>query len=263
MKLDKNELKSLMPIVFAVPVFGALCLLVRLAGEKGRWIGTRTIGLEQGSVMTGQYMQIQVKEDVCKDLVPLEEALLVNDTKVCHSIMLGILCGHPEESIEMLQRAGSGDDMEVTHYATTMMMELLTQYEKKIQEYDRRYQENPEPELIYEYINCLVGLIDSKLVEGDIERIYRQRLAGLTEQCEKALLIGIENNLMLGENEKAYEQLKKAYSVYPEDERVYMLLGQYFRNIRDYDSFEKMVRHLRDNHIYLSHEGKEWLAFWS
>ena len=82
MKLDKNELKSLMPIVFAVPVFGALCLLVRLAGEKGRWIGTRTIGLEQGSVMTGQYMQIQVKEDGCKELVPLEEELLVNDNKV-------------------------------------------------------------------------------------------------------------------------------------------------------------------------------------
>ena len=94
-------------------------------------------------------------------------------------------------------------------------------------------------------------------MEGDIESIYRQRLAGLTEQCEKALLIGIENNLMLGENEKAYEQLKVAYSVYPEDERVYMLLGQYFRNIRDYDSFEKMVRHLRDNHINKSHEGKD------
>ena len=48
-----------------------------------------------------------------------------------------------------------------------------------------------------------------------------------------------------------------------DNERVYMLLGQYFHNIRDCDSFEKMVRHLRDNHIYLSHEGKEWLAFWS
>ena len=47
MRLDKNELKNLMPIVFVVPVFGALCLLVRLAGEKGRWIGSRTIGLEQ------------------------------------------------------------------------------------------------------------------------------------------------------------------------------------------------------------------------
>lgn len=260
-------LENLMPIVIMVPAFGALCFLLRLLEGRHRRLGKRKIGLEQGDVMTGQYMQIRANGDEGRELVPLEEALLVNNTKVCHSIMLGILCGHPDEHIEMLQRAGNGDDMEVTHYATTMMMELLTQYEKKIQEYDRSYQENPNQELLGKYIGCLYELISARLVEGDIEHVYRKRLAKLTEQYEnkpeKVLFISIENNLMLGENERAYEQLKTAYRTHPDQEQVHWLLGQYFDNIRDHHSFEKMARHLRDDHIYLSHEGREWLAFWS
>ena len=260
-------LENLMPIVLTVPVFGTLCFLLRLFEETCRRLGRRTIGLEQGNIMTGRYQQIQAGEEACRELVPLEEALLVNNTKVCHSIMLGILCGQPDAYIEMLQRAGRGDDMEVTHYATTMMMELLTQYEKKIQEYDRKYRENPRQELLCEYIGCLYELIHSKLLEGEIERIYRQRLAGLTEQLKdkmgKMLFISIENNLMLGKNERAYELLKTAYRAYPEEEQVYWLLGHYFDNIGDCHSFEKMVRHLQKKHFYMSREGRQWLAFWS
>ena len=264
------KLENLMPIVFAVPFFGMLCFLLCLAEEKYKMSGRRAIGLEQEDVMKGRYMQIKVEEDADVQLVPLEEAILVNEEKIRRSIMLHILHGHPEEDIEILQRASCSDDMEITHYATTIMMELMTEREKKIQEYDRRYRENPEPELIYEYIDYLYGLIRSKLADDHMEQIYRQRIAGLIEQYEKKsghigelIFVSIENDLMLGENEKALEQLRTACMAYPGDERVYRLYGHYFANLRDSHSFQEMISGIKDDNVYLSREGREWLAFWS
>lgn len=264
------KLENLMPIVLMVPFFGMLCFLLCLAEEKCKKSGRRAIGLEQGDVMKGRYMQIKMEEDADVQLVPLEEAMLVNDEKIRRSIMLHILHRHPEEDIEILQRASCSDDMEITHYATTIMMVLMTEREKKIQEYDRRYQENPEPELIYEYINYLYDLIRSKLTDNHIEQIYRQRIVGLIEQYEKKnghmgelIFVSIENYLMLGENEKALEQLRTACREYPGNEQVYWLYGHYFDNLQDSHAFDKMIRGIRDDNVYLSRAGREWLAFWS
>lgn len=262
-------LENLMPIVLAVPLFGALCFLLRWSAGKRKKLGGRPIGLDQEDVMNGRYMQIRV-EEADADPVPLEEALLVNNESVHHDIMMGIIHSHPNEDAEILLRASSSEDVEVTHYAATMMMELMTEHEKKLQEYELRYQENQEPELLLEYISCFYEWIHSKLIENHIEYLYRQRLGELLEQYEKKtgsmgklLLISVENHLELGENEKALEQLKAACKAYPEDERVYRLYGYYFEQVRDGPSFQKMVRDIKNQDCYLSRNAREWLTFWS
>ena len=62
--------------------------------------------------------------------------------KVRHSLMLDILHKNPNEYIAILQKARNSDDTEVTHYATTMMMEIQTEYEKKLQQYEKTYKEH-------------------------------------------------------------------------------------------------------------------------
>ena len=263
--------EAILPIVYAVPVFGALCFLMRIWIEEKRHLGEKDIAHDFSDVMKGRYQKIEVEENSDMQVVPLEEALLVNDAKVRHSMMLNILHKNPNEYIGMLQRASNSDDMEVTHYATTMMMEIMTEYEKKLQEYEKLYQKNPaDQKMLREYILYLNEFIHSKLATGNIERIHRKNLAKLLEeylsgreQAGKLIFISIENYLLLEENERAQELLEQAKKEYSDDERVYRLYGHYFHSIRDYESIQKMVSYIKEHNIYLSHEGRDWLTFWS
>ncbi len=258
-----------MPIVYAVPFFGALCLLCRVRTERKCELGKRAIGLEKDSIMKGRFKKIQVEDNDDLQVVPLEEALLVNNAKVRHSLMLNILHKNPNEYLEILQRASNSNDMEVTHYATTMMMEILTEYEKNIQKYDIDYKKNGDVEILKEYILYLDEFIKSKLISGNIEIIYRRRLADLIaeyarkkDNIGKIIFINIENNLMLGENQKAFELLETAKEKYSYDERIYRLYGHYYDNVRDYNSLKEMISEIKQKNMYFSKAGREWLTFW-
>lgn len=263
------RLENIMPVVIALPVFGAVCFGIRLWEEKHRRRGAKDTGLDKTDVMKGRYKKIRTEDNPDMEVVPLEEALLINNAKVRHALMLDILHQHPNEYVDMLQKARNSDDMEVTHYATTMMMELLTEYETAIQDYDHRRQADPSPELLQEYILYLNQFIALKLIGGNIEKIYRQRLAGLIEDYGdssriggRILFISIENYLLLGEYDKAYSQLERASVEYPEDERLFRMYGYYYDCIGDHEAFEKMLDDIKDKQIYLSLAGREWLEFW-
>lgn len=263
-------LENIMPIVIAVPFFGAVCFMLRLWKERHRKRGAKDTGLDKTDVMKGRYKKIRMEDNPDMEVVPLEEALLVNNAKTRHALMLNILHEHPNEYVDMLQKARNSDDMEVTHYATTMMMELLTEYETKIQEYDQRFEEEgASQELLAEYILYVYEFIRLKLIGGNIERIYRKRLSDKIEEYEhisrlsgRIIFISIENYLILGEYDKAHELLEKASQEYAEDERLYKMYGYYYDCIGDYEAFGKMLNEINDKQIYLSIAGKEWMEFW-
>ena len=268
-------LENLMPIVIAVPFFGALAFMLRYRQVRMTKKKRREIGLEDFNVITGHYKRIEVDDNANMEVVPLEEALAVNDSKTRHSLMLNILNGSPDEHIDMLQKARNSNDTEVTHYATTMMMEILTEYETKLQDYEKRRSEEKEnggeadKNLLKEYIEYINRFIESGLVSGAIEREYRLRLAALCEEYEQTgesmgrlIFISIRNYLQLGDNDKAQAQLQRAAGEYRGDERVLLLYGQYFDGIHDYGAIRDMIAYIKENDIYLSREGREWIEFW-
>lgn len=264
---------NLLPLLYTVPVFGAICFMLR----RGQLLHHKTSGVEiersDRNVLKGKYAKIEVEDAdmMSAQVVPLEEALLLNDAEVRHNLMLNILYKNPTEYLEMLQRARNSDDTEVIHYATTMMMEVLTEYEKKLQYYDREYKKTPDDrELIWEYIQYMQEFIHSKLVTGNLEKVYRKKMALLLDsymsgqkKLGRGIFITIENYLALGEYEKAHQYLELAKKEFPEDERLFRLYGHYYDARKEYHKLQEMVHHIKENHIYMSREGMEWLTFWS
>lgn len=270
LKKEKQHRDNILPLVYAVPVFGVLCYGLGLYLEQKNRLGKREIDHNNGSLLTGKYQKIEVSEDVDAQVVPLEEALVMNNEAVRHNLMIHILNKNPQDSLEMLQKARNSSDTEVTHYATTMMMEILTEYEKKLQEYEKQYQIKPTRELLREYILYMQEFIHSKLISGNVETVYRQKMAVLIDsyflnqrQYGKMIFISIENYLKLGEMDKAGKQLELARMEYPNDERLIKLYGHYFDSLKQYDKIQELVKDIKENHIYLSHEGRDWLTFWS
>ena len=279
-KLHKKQIKTrtfLFPAVVFVPVFGVLLLCVELWMDKYQKAGSKALELDKLRVQDAKFRRIEVeREDNTEIVVPLEEAIAINDAKTRRKLMLDILHRNPEEHVELLQRARLTDDTELTHYATTTMMEIQSSYEQTIRELEQDVELKRATEDKEEIKRALRKLrkeleqyIDSGLITGNILTIYRRKLEGVLEQL---MLLEPENkNYYLGKIENALEQgkldgieeaLRTAQNRWPEDEDVYHLFVRYYQMLHRGDLIQQILDEIERKEVYLSREGKKWFAFW-
>ena len=117
----------ILPIVFLVPVFGFSCLLFLEWESRGDQENKKEIGIEKLKINDDIHRSILMEEDPARDLmVPLQEALLMNDASTRRELMMDILYDDVGEYVEVLKNARMNDDTEVVHYATTAMVEPVS-----------------------------------------------------------------------------------------------------------------------------------------
>lgn len=262
--------ENLMPLVIGIPFFGLLCQIVYEYVFARQLFTKRADDMEKLEIDDIRYKRIEVEQDGQQDIVPLEEALLMNDTKLRRQMMLEILHRKPNEYVNMLQKAKNSDDTEVIHYATTMMMEVMTDYEKQLQSYEKAHKRKPDDkDILSEYIKEYLAFMKTGLVSGSLTRIYAEQIAALlAEYYEKFgvsrsfLFAEIENLLYLKKYELAEEKLKIAEQRYANDAELYMLYGELYYDKKEYDRLKRMIEKVKNEHIYLDRESRKWLRFW-
>ncbi len=131
-----NVKKYLMfPVVF-VPVWGVLCVLIL---HFQIWIQSdqrKEVGVEKMKVNEEIYKNIfQSGTEQEGNIVPLEEALIVNEPELRRELIMNVLNDNPEEYVELLKQARMNEDVEVVHYAITVMVELSKEYDLYRQNY--------------------------------------------------------------------------------------------------------------------------------
>jgi hypothetical protein len=269
-KRKKSGVPFYIIIVF-VPVSGLLIVLVNYIKSARNKVGIRQIGMEKIKVADVKYKRIEVSSDKDdKKVVPLEEAAIINDERTRRTLMLDILRKNPEEHIELMQRARLMEDTELTHYATTTMMELQSNYEHVIRELEeKRNKLQNDPNILKKLRRELKRYIDSGLLTGNVLTIYRQKLDDVLENLlvlepdnKKYYLDKIDNSLNQGKTEGVKKELDYAEKKWPDDERVYRLMIDYYQNTHQGDKIQEVLRKLEENNIYLSSEGKQWFSFW-
>lgn len=262
------------PTVVLVPVCGVLILIAEQLVNLRNKSGSREIGLEKLRIQEAKFKRIEVEQDEEEDMiVPLEEAIVVNDSKTRRKLMLDILHRNPEEHISLLQKARLADDTELTHYATTSMMEIQSSYEQNIRDLERDLKENPEreeiPGILRKLRKELELYIESGLITGNILSIYQKKLGTVLNQLleiepqnKKYYLRRVENRIEQTELDKVPEELEEASSRWSEDEAVYRLWVKYYHAIGQGEKIQEVLTEIEEKKIYLSGEGKKWFAFW-
>lgn len=279
-KLYTKQVKLRTPVygaVVCIPIVGVCLFLTELWAEKTGRCGIREISPEKTGLSDAKYKNIQVeREDHSGMVVPLEEAIAVNDAKTRRKLLLDILHKNPEEHIELLQRARMTDDTELTHYATTTMMEIQSGYEQIIRELENELRQVQISEDKSDWEKVLRKLrkelemyIDSGLITGNILMIYRRKLGDVMTQLlalepeNKAYHLGkLENDIEQGAFEGVEEGLTALLDKWQEDEQVYRMLVNYYAATHQGDKIRKLLTEIEEKEIYLSSEGKRWFAFW-
>ena len=257
-------------VALLLPFWGVLVLLMlhfQILFEKD---DTIDVGVEKMKLESQLYKSITVDEtSIAATTVPIEEALLVNSPRERRSIIMDVLNDNPREYIEFLQKAGNNEDTEVVHYAVTAMVEISKENDYKLQDFERRYQIDPEDDVVLqEYTDFLWNCLSQKLMMGQVEVINRELFSTLMQKkLSKAPSVedfsrAIENDLMRKEYSKACDNLAQMKKLYSDREEYYILKLKYLAlNGKGYE-IKKLIKDIENKEIFLTSKAKEVLAFW-
>ena len=259
-------------VVFLVPVFGFIMWCAEVYITKKPNANKKDLGMGQYKMTDPKYRNLATDTDIrSEEMVPLEDAFAINDSKLRRSLLLNILHKNPEEYLATLSRAKASDDVEVTHYATTTLLEIQSDFEQRLQDYIRKLpQKKWDTVFLHEYAECLKKYIDSGLVDGSVLTMQQQTLYELMELILKAedatredYFLYIENALDLGKYEEVAETFAETKHKYAETEKWNRLAVRYYWETGQREEIDKMLANIKKSGIYLTKDGKEWFRFWS
>lgn len=261
----------IMPMVVFIPFWGMIALLIEEFLVRKNKMGTKVIGVEKLIITDKKYNRIHIKKDENQEItVPLEEAILINDTKTRRALMLEVLHKNPDEYVSMLQKTSLSKDVELVHYATTTIMEIQGDYEREIHKLDAILKKDPDNEKkLKEYKEILLKYLNSGILSGNIQVIQRVQLKKVLEKLinlypEKKIyyLQYIENELELNQYTNVDNMLTIAKKKWPEEEAIYKLYVDYYWNTGRGNQIQELLIEIKEKNIYLSREGREWYQFW-
>lgn len=259
----------LLPICVFLPVFGpVLTLLVSWGDVNGR-TGSKNQNLEaMRKDMVSEKSTPDVEQE-SGEALPLEDALIINDASVRRSAMLGILLHGASDMSYVLHQAKKNVDVEVVHYATTALSELLKDYDLRLQKLSQAHEEHPEDaEVLADYIDTLDEYLRNALAEGENLRIQRTRYVTLLqERIQKDMRIEDVRALILSlmyskDYNQAEQWLVQMETRWPEREETLMLRLRYFYELHMGAAFTAYVEKLKNSGCYLSGRLRQMIQFW-
>lgn len=258
----------MLPAMVLVPLWGPLLLVLCARGEAfGDALEDGTLESLRLNDEIRRGMQVQVREGDA-GVVPLEEALIVNDPSDRRRLMLSMLTEDPDAYLAQLQAAKLNDDVEVAHYAATAVAQISKESDLKLQQLERAFKTDPSTENLDAYCDYLGTYLDSGLAEGRVEQIQRQQYARLlARRCERedgaALRIRYATALAdAGELDEAEAVITQLVAEVPDDQEAWMLCLRLAVMRRDGEGVRQVIDAIDNQHVYLSAENREQLAFW-
>lgn len=201
-------------------------------------------------------------------VVPLEEALIVNDPGDRRRLMLSMLTEDPDAYLAQLQAAKLNDDVEVAHYAATAVAQISKESDLKLQQLERAFKTDPSAQNLNVYCDYLGTYLASGLAEGRVAQIQRQQYARLlARRCERedglALRVRYATALAdAGEVDEAEDVAERLVADAPDEQDVWMLCLRLAVLRRDGEMVQRVIDAVDKQHVYLSSENREKLAFW-
>ena len=262
--------KYLMALVIFVPFWGTVCVLLLHLQMLTRRDNRIEPGVEKLRVNEEIYKNIfQAVSDTDKKIVPLEEALLINEPGVRRELIMDVLNDDPEEYMDLLKQARMNEDVEVVHYAITAMVELSKEYDFRLQKMEKLYAASPDdPEILEQYCDFMEEYLNQGILEAQMEREQRERYIRLLRQKLKvkttlSTCVRLFQNLMkTGDYVQAEEILGLMDQKWHRKEELWILKIRYLSERKKGAELQQCLRQMKEEQIYLSSKSKEVLAFW-
>ena len=263
--------EQLLPIICLVPCAGLFIAIFADYDSRHEKVGSKPISLEELHAGLEDFRMNKPSEVTGEsEIVPLEEAMAVNDSSTRRKLVLDILRQDTASYTQLLLEATMDDDIEVSHYASTALMELQREYELGLQKADAALKEDPEnPQLQMQKMRALEKIMESGLVDEEVKAIHlKQFLDTANAYLEKSpedmftMVKIVKYNLELGEYEKANELANKMIERWPNREHVWISKLETCYKSGDMEGFHNAIARMRADNVYLTPENRKLIEFW-
>lgn len=259
----------MLAVMVLVPLWGPLLVVLLIARSTVSGADLKDAALESLRINDELRRSILVHDrEADAGVIPLEEALIVNDPADRRRLMLSMLTEEPDAYLAQLQAAKLNDDVEVAHYAATAVAQISKESDLKLQQLERAFKTDPSSHNLDAYCDFLGAYLDSGLAEGRVAQIQRQQYARLlARRCERedgpALRIRYATALAdAGVIDKAEDVASQLVIDAPDEQDVWMLSLRLAVMRRDGDEVHRVIEAIDKQHVYLSAANREELAFW-
>jgi len=253
-----------------IPVFGPIATLTASIAEKFSIHKPDAIASEfQGSIEDPYWITLRApKKD--EEVVPLEEALIINDRGTRKGLVFDTLLEDPLDNIDILLLARENNDADTAHYANTTISKIQRDFQLQIQKLAVEIENSPDNiELLDRYIHTLDRFINSGLSEAYLLRKQRIILSDLldrrlqrTDPDRLFLDLKIQNCIALGEINEASRINNLRIEKWPRDEKSWLNELQISVASRDAMRLKQVITHAESADINWTENGREKIAFW-
>lgn len=259
----------MLAVMVLVPLWGPLLVVLLIARSAVFGDDLKDARLEALRINDDMHRSMLVQGREGDDgVVPLEEALIVNDPGDRRRLMLSMLTEDPDAYLAQLQAAKLNDDVEVAHYAATAVAQISKESDLKLQQLERAFKTDPSAQNLDAYCDYLGTYLVSGLAEGRVAQIQRQQYARLlARRCERedglALRVRYATALAdAGEVDEAEDVADQLVADTPDEQDVWMLCLRLAVLRHDGEMVQRVIDAVDKQHVYLSAENREKLAFW-
>lgn len=259
----------MLAVMVLVPLWGPLLVVLLIARSAVLGDDLKDARLEALRINDDMHRSMLVQGREGDDgVVPLEEALIVNDPGDRRRLMLSMLTEDPDAYLAQLQAAKLNDDVEVAHYAATAVAQISKESDLKLQQLERAFKTDPSAQNLNDYCDYLGTYLASGLAEGRVAQIQRQQYARLlARRCERedglALRVRYATALAdAGEVDEAEDVAERLVADTPDEQDVWMLCLRLAVLRHDGEMVQRVIDAVDKQHVYLSAENRERLAFW-
>lgn len=257
-------------LIFFVPIFGPIAAYVIETLNTLNKQGVKPINLEP-LTLGDDILWVTLKSfHENADIVPLEEAILINDVKVRRRFMLETLYTDPLKYLDVLNIAKYNDDIETSHYATTTIAKAQKDFQLSIQKLAVAVESDPSNQaLLDEYIETLEKYIESGLLEEHLLRNLRIVYSKIldmkieTARTDKNVIIKkLRNSIDLAEYNTAFELSDYLIATWPESDDSWVESIRACVNSFDEVRLQEIVSKMRDQKIIWTDSRKESVKVW-
>lgn len=234
------------------------------AGDSAAYFGKA--GMEE------EYLNLKQPIDIEKEinLVPIQEALLLNDNKIKRTLLIHSLKENVVHNPQVLEMALENEDSETSHYAATAIMELKRKLLNRIQELEEQLAAKPDDpgtlstyaEVIQQYLKS--GFLDEgtctqyqTLLSKVLERILESGNGSQQHYIEK-----INVDLEFHDYKKASLYSEKFLESHRDDEMAYIMAMKLHYTLRNPSRLQSVVSLLRKQPVRLTPQGLNIIRFW-
>jgi len=268
---DKQKSIYRFIIVLFIPILGFLYILLPYIFRRRR-DNDALKEYEEYIKKYREYKKVFKGIDVDREinLVPINEAIDLNNNFIKRQLIIDILKEDYKEHINVLKKALQDEDTETSHYAATGITEIKNEFQKELLKRKKNYISDKNIDNTNEYLNIIESYLESGLLDSNNYKEYENLYSNILEELlykykseEKYYMDKINLEIRRKKFIKAKMFCDQFYKEYKNSENPYIMYMKLYYNLRDREKFKQKIEELisKDN-IKLSNEGINIIRFW-